>query len=78
MQEENNYLKKYLIRPALSGLVGFSSVLLIISIIKFLDVYLHRTATFTLQKEDFIYCSISFFVVGTLEVLKNFKHRQIL
>ena len=75
---DNKFWKKYFFRPALSGLVGFSSVLLIISIIKLVDIYLHRAVSFSFQKEDFIYCGISFFVVGTLEVLKNFKHRQIL
>lgn len=78
MNEENKYWKKYFLRPLLSGMVGFISVFLIISIIKLVDIHLQRSASFSLQEEDFFYCGISFFVVGTLEVLKNFKHRQIL
>jgi len=72
------FFSKYLFYPVLLGASGFTAVILLFAAVRLINFLMGRIPEFHLQKTDLIYGCVAFFLVGTIEYLKNFKHRQIL
>lgn len=71
-----NLLTNFLVKPIISGIVGFLLFFFILVATKWLSYVLGTQEGFAIEIDDLFLSSIGFILIGLIKLLENFKEKD--